>query len=191
MTGSDFLRRLVARLGLAEIPFMVPGSLASTYHGIPRSTHHIDVVVDLDDTSLRRLVAAFPEEEHYLSTDAARDALAKRRQFNIIDLGSGWKADLIVRKQRPFSRVEFERRGKAEVLGVSCTWRRRKTPSSASSSGRRWGSQSGNYGMHAASSTSRVALSTAATSANGPRRLVSRSCSPAATCRHEATKSRC
>ena len=38
--------------------------------------------------------------------------------FKVIDLASGWKIDLILRKNRPFSRDEFARRMKMTVLGV-------------------------------------------------------------------------
>ena len=38
--------------------------------------------------------------------------------FNVIDLVTGWKADLIVKKARPFSTREFARRRFASVLGV-------------------------------------------------------------------------
>ncbi len=37
--------------------------------------------------------------------------------FNVIDLEGGWKADLILRKDRPFSRQEFERRRQIEAMG--------------------------------------------------------------------------
>ena len=49
------------------------------------------------------------------------DALAafdRRDQFNIIDTVIGFKADLIVRKDRPFSASEFERREPVKLLGV-------------------------------------------------------------------------
>ncbi len=36
----------------------------------------------------------------------------------MIDTTSGWKVDLIMRKDRPFSRAEFARRRPTEVLGV-------------------------------------------------------------------------
>ena len=36
----------------------------------------------------------------------------------MIDATSGWKADLIVRKDRPFSREEFSRRVHARLLDV-------------------------------------------------------------------------
>lgn len=37
---------------------------------------------------------------------------------NVIDVETGWKADLIVRKDRPFSREEFDRRVPATIGGV-------------------------------------------------------------------------
>lgn len=45
-------------------------------------------------------------------------AVRRRGQFNVIDLETGWKADLIVRKQRAFSLEEFGRRQPAELEGV-------------------------------------------------------------------------
>lgn len=38
--------------------------------------------------------------------------------FNIVDFASGWKVDLIVRKNRPFSRAEFDRRVRTTLLEV-------------------------------------------------------------------------
>src|SRR5207237_10383259 len=45
--------------------------------------------------------------------------LRHRTQFNVIDQHSIWKIDFIVRKERPFSRAEFERRVLVNILGVS------------------------------------------------------------------------
>ena len=38
--------------------------------------------------------------------------------FNVIDMSSGWKFDLILRKNRPFSVSEFKRRTTTSLLGV-------------------------------------------------------------------------
>ena len=42
-------------------------------------------------------------------------ALQRRDQFNVIDLPNAWKVDLIVRKSREFSELEFARREPIEV----------------------------------------------------------------------------
>ena len=100
------------------MPFMVTGSLASTLYGEPRSTVDVDIVVVLNGVSLPRLLAALPEDQYYVSEDSALDAIRRQGQFNIIDMETGWKIDLILRKRRPFSAVEFERRERRAVLGV-------------------------------------------------------------------------
>lgn len=118
MNIAGFLQRLVILLEQVGIPYMLSGSLASAFYGIPRSTQDVDIVVELDITRLRALIEALPPELYYVSEPAAMDALRRQGQFNIIDMETGWKVDLIVRKRRPFSRTEFERRRSEEVLGV-------------------------------------------------------------------------
>ena len=38
--------------------------------------------------------------------------------FNVIDRKTGWKVDLIIRQDRPYSVEEFQRRGRREVIGI-------------------------------------------------------------------------
>ena len=59
-----------------------------------------------------------PEEVQDLDADAAEQAWRQRGLFNVIDLESGWKVDLILRKERAFSREEFSRREPATILGA-------------------------------------------------------------------------
>ncbi|MEQ8717399.1 MAG: hypothetical protein RIE08_07280 [Acidimicrobiales bacterium] len=114
---TELLRRVVAALDSAGIAHMVTGSFASTLHGEPRATRDIDIVIDPEGSSLDVLVEAFPTDRFYVGDVAA--ALAKRDMFNIIDTRSGWKVDLIVRRDRPFSRAEFDRRQPATIAGVA------------------------------------------------------------------------
>ena len=98
---------------------MVTGSMASALHGQPRATRDIDLVIDPSVHTIEILAAAFPSERFYVGN--AVIALQQRDMFNIIDVTSGWKADLIIRKERPFSREEFSRRVPAVIAGVR-TW---------------------------------------------------------------------
>ncbi|MEN6575816.1 MAG: hypothetical protein ABFD90_05680 [Phycisphaerales bacterium] len=115
-TQNEFLSRLAELLSRAGIPYMVAGSMASSFHGRPRSTHDADVVIDPTEEQLESFLALL-ERGCYVSRDAALDALHRRTMFNIIDLAGGWKADLILRKDRPFSRQEFERRQQIDAMG--------------------------------------------------------------------------
>lgn len=118
---AGFVRRLTDVLERLGLPYMFVGSAASTLHGPPRSTQDIDLVVALTLEDAPQLVSAFPEDGYYISAEAVRDAVLRRHAFNIIDMESGWKADIMVLRARPFSRVEFERRQRADVLG-SPSW---------------------------------------------------------------------
>jgi len=119
LTAAEFLSRLVAMLDAAGMPHMLAGSFASAFHGTPRATQDIDLVIDATPVALDVFVAHASDSGYYVDADRALEALRRRRQFNVIDARSGWKADLVVRKERLFSREEFARRVPATVLGVA------------------------------------------------------------------------
>jgi hypothetical protein len=97
---------------------MLTGSLAAAFYGQPRATQDVDVVVEIEPNHVDRLVEELAAAGLYVSGDAAREAVRYAGQFNAIDPETGWKGDFIVRKERAFSRSEFERRKPAQLLGV-------------------------------------------------------------------------
>lgn len=118
MTGPTILQSIARALEAAGIPFMLTGSFASAYHGAGRATLDVDLVIDPTPAQLRTLIEALPAAAWYASLDAALEAREQESQFNLIELETGWKVDLIIRKSRPFSRVEFDRRAVIEFEGV-------------------------------------------------------------------------
>lgn len=116
----DFFRRIIDLLERTDIPYMVAGSMSSSFYGKPRSSQDVDIVINPDRNSLGKLLDLLGPE-YYVSRPAATEALEHRGMFNIIDMRTGWKVDLVIRKTRPFSQEEFARRRPAEVMGVQ-TW---------------------------------------------------------------------
>jgi hypothetical protein len=116
---QEILARLTRLFDVIGIPYMITGSLASSFHGRPRTTHDADIVIDPDAEALDRLVAELSAAHLYVDLDVARDALRHRRQFNVIDGASAFKLDLIIRKDRAFSREEFGRRRAADLAGTT------------------------------------------------------------------------
>lgn len=116
MSQDEFLAQVAGCLETAGIPFMVAGSHGSSYHGQPRATNDVDLVIDPTPEQLDRFLTLLGER-YYISPEAGRDALRRRSLFNIIDFANGWKADLIVRKDRPFSVEEFARRQTGNLYG--------------------------------------------------------------------------
>ena len=122
MNGQqDLLREATALLDEARIPYMISGSIASTYYGRARATQDIDIVIDTDEPRLISFVRACERRSYYVDRQAAREALAGRSMFNVIDPSSGYKIDLIVRRERPFSSAEFARRSLVQLpAGTVC-----------------------------------------------------------------------
>lgn len=60
MSLRDFLARLTSALDQAAVPYMIAGSIASTYYSVPRTTQDVDLVVELDGARLRALLALLP-----------------------------------------------------------------------------------------------------------------------------------
>jgi hypothetical protein len=116
MTQEEFLIQIVGLLEQAGIPFMVAGSYSSSFHSQPRTTNDVDLVIDPTSEQLERFLALVGER-FYTSAESAREALARRSMFNIVDFDEGWKADLIVRKDRPYSVEEFRRRQPHTLYG--------------------------------------------------------------------------
>ena len=88
---DDVIRRIVELLDAARIPYMLTGSFASSLHGAPRATQDINLVIALDSASLEALLNNFPDDQYYVSREAAFDAYQRRSLFNVIDFATGWK----------------------------------------------------------------------------------------------------
>jgi len=101
----DCLRRL-NRSGLS---YMVTGSMASNFWGIPRTTHDLDFVIQIPPRSVPDLVREFAGD-YYLDELSIRAAYQPPHQFNAIHLGSDLKVDFWLLKPVPFEREMFNRR---------------------------------------------------------------------------------
>ena len=118
MSLAELVAATVGQLDRAGVDYMITGSIASSYHGEPRATRDLDIVIDPDPGGINRLVAELEGAGLYVDMAAALAALEDRTQFNAIDATTGWKVDFLVRKNRPFSREEFGRRSRANLLGT-------------------------------------------------------------------------
>ena len=116
MNPEDALEIVLDRLEECAIPYMITGSFSSNIHGVPRVTHDADVIIETELSILLRFIQGLGDD-FYADSEAAKDAFAGNRMFNIIHLPTGFKVDLIFRKTRAFSKEEFIRRQKAQFLG--------------------------------------------------------------------------
>lgn len=118
MSAPEVLRRVSTALERAGIGYMLTGSFASAHYGAPRSTLDIDLVIAANPEQLRAFVQSLPKGEYYADLDAALKAHKSQSLFNVIDIATGWKVDLIIRKSRAFSQEEFSRRQLVTVQDI-------------------------------------------------------------------------
>jgi hypothetical protein len=109
MEQHELLGYLVRCLEKLKVPYFVTGAVACIAYGEPRFTNDIDIVVDIKDEHIAQLKKCFPEEEYYLDSDAAREAIKRRHQFNIIHPASGLKIDVMISKRDAFDKSRFSR----------------------------------------------------------------------------------
>ena len=115
---KDILALVTKALDRSGVPYMVTGSMASSFHGTPRTTQDIDIVIAPDRSTLGALVSELGGPEYYVSREAALEALDRRSMFNVIHVERGWKIDFIICKSRAFSQEEFRRRQEGDFWGT-------------------------------------------------------------------------
>jgi hypothetical protein len=113
----DLVVEIASVLDDFGIPYALGGSLASSLVGEPRSTVDADIAVRLgDDRSAElfdRLTAKF-----YVPLDAAREAIASRSSFNLVDTAHGLKVDVFVLSDDLLDRMQIDRRVRVTIPGL-------------------------------------------------------------------------
>ena len=127
MSQLELLRRVVEALQRAGVPYMIVGSTVSSLQGHPRSTHDIDIVVQITAVASEQLVAAFTLPDYLLDPFAVRDAIGKNAMFNLLDNTGGDKVDFWPLSFDPYKQTAFQRRVRARIAGIE-VWERGRWP---------------------------------------------------------------
>ena len=109
MVQEDLLIKVIDKINQLRIPYMITGGIASIFYGKPRLTHDFDIIVDIEEKDISKLVTIF-KDEFYVSSEVIQNAIENRSMFNIIHFDSGMKVDFWLLKNDEFDRKRFERR---------------------------------------------------------------------------------
>ncbi len=118
MNDPEFLRGALLvtdTLDTLGVPYAIGGSLATVFHGIPRTTIDADLVADLQPEHISPFVRALRDEFH-VDPLVIVDAMQRRSSFNLIHKRSMFKVDIFLPKERAFDQMQLERRGREVVL---------------------------------------------------------------------------
>ena len=89
MKVSEVFRRITVALDQAGIPYMLTGSFASAFYGVPRSSQDIDLIIEATPTQLQTFIQLLPSGEYYADLEMALKAQKRQSLFNVIDLLTG------------------------------------------------------------------------------------------------------
>jgi len=118
MIVADTFKPISAGLEAAGIQYMLVGSFASGHWGEYRSTNDIDIVITGTPEQIRDFIDRLPADLYYRDLESAIEACKRRDMFNVLDMRTGIKIDLIFLKSGEFHREAFRRRRLEVVDGA-------------------------------------------------------------------------
>lgn len=106
--------RVTSSFDALAVSYVVGGSVASSVHGIPRSTADADVVAALRMEHVAPLVASLAAD-FYVDADMIRDAIRRRFEFNVLHLATMFKVDVFVPALDEVARRELSRGSRVDL----------------------------------------------------------------------------
>lgn len=96
---EDLLRQVIDTLKQMGVPYMIGGSVALALWAVPRTTHDLDIVVDVPEERIEEFCDHFQPPRYYIDPEAMRDAFKNRNQaslgmYSFTDMNTGFKVDL-------------------------------------------------------------------------------------------------
>lgn len=111
MISQDILEAItpvVEALEEQNIRYYIGGSVASSVHGIPRTTLDADIVADLRTEHVPGFVERLASD-YYIDSDMILRAIERRSSFNVVYLMMMLKIDVFVFKGGSFDKEELRR----------------------------------------------------------------------------------
>ena len=116
MSYEEVTKRVTRVLKRAEVPYMITGGLAANYYGCPRATYDLDLVVELDEAGVKRLIEL---------ASRARFKLHEKETLMLVKIGNRFVMESWEKYRVDFWLVKtaldrkiFRRRRRAKVFGT-------------------------------------------------------------------------
>lgn len=108
----DILLSIAKSLNQYHISYLLTGSFAVSYYGIPRATHDIDFVIEIHKTNLDKLKACLEKlsKDYLFNKSELENMSGSSFQFNIYHPETGIKVDFWIVKNTEFEGSKFKRK---------------------------------------------------------------------------------
>lgn len=81
MSQPELLKKVIQELLQSGIQYMITGSVVSSLQGEPRSTHDLDIIVAINKSDVKKLLAAFRPPGYYLDEGSIIEAIDRESMF--------------------------------------------------------------------------------------------------------------
>ena len=116
----DIARDVSQRLDVADIGYMLTGSMALNGFDLPCVPHNLDFVLDLHPQEAEIMVRLF-SPDYEISRETVDSAITQQSYFSLTHRKSGIKVNGIVVQQIKYRLTEFSRRQRVKFEGFK-TW---------------------------------------------------------------------
>ena len=117
MNYEDVVLRVIEILNRLDIPYFLTGAMAVVYYGEPRTTHDIDLIVEMKDEDVAALATSL-EGDFALDEESISMARREGSMFNAVHKDTGFKVDFWMLGNDDFDRTRFARRVRVNILGT-------------------------------------------------------------------------
>lgn len=114
MDPAEGYRQVTAALNKLGVRFYVGGSVASSFHGIPRTTRDVDIVAAINPSQAKPLVGLLGPD-FYADEEMIRTSIERGRSFNLIHTPTVYKFDIFPLRSDEFHQLQFSRRQPANL----------------------------------------------------------------------------
>ena len=118
MSQLELLKKTINFLNTSNIEYMLTGSMVSSIQGEPRSTHDIDIIINIKEENINKLFNFFLQPNFYLDKDSIIDAIKNNSMFNLINTKNGDKVDFWIYTDSEFDKSRFNRKYKHKFQDI-------------------------------------------------------------------------
>lgn len=111
----NLLEKITAIFKKLNIQYMISGSMAMNFYSVSRATRDIDVIVHMQEKDINNLISNL--NNFYFNKDTIIKETRNEGMFNIIDLETGFKIDIILLKNTEYFKEAFSNKTTKKELG--------------------------------------------------------------------------
>lgn len=119
MSQFELLKDVVEFLEKRNTPYMLTGSIVSSFQGEPRTTHDIDIMILLKKEDVNSLLSIFSPPTYYIDKDMVLDGIQNKKMFKLLNTVTGDKIDFYPLPETDYEKLRFNRKIKQEINNLT------------------------------------------------------------------------